>query len=436
MGVVGAEANKLISPHEKLFKHLGDDIVGATKRLKEFSAPLMEMGQRVSEVFGPLAAIGAAGSLAGVVEMVHSYAEATEQLQIAARVAGYTVGQYQELSYAAKQTGVDTDKLQASVGRLGRNLAAAASGQSKPVLALMDHLHISLRGTNGQILSVTQQLPKLADAFMHTKNANLQLLMAQTLFGKSGIALIPLLDKGAAGLKAYGAEFDNIGYKLTNQDVQASDKFIESWKNMQTSVQGFTDMVSAKLAPVLTPLIDQFTNLIVANRAWIATDITGVAQDAAKAFKHFDLTKTIADVKAFTAPLRRAVDELGGFKTVAIGVGAALTLNFMAPLVMMTAQVGMFAARVAFTAASYTVDFAVMAASTYDLRGALALLDIALEASTVLFAGVVGGVGLAVLAGYELYKHWDQVSKDLSKTWRFIEFFMVLKPKAAGWQKI
>jgi hypothetical protein len=419
MGVVGAEAKKRMSPHEKLFARIGDDIGAATKKLKEFSAPLMEMGSKVSEVFAPLAALGAAGSVAGVVEMVHSFAEATEQLGIAARVAGTTVAQFQALSYAARQTGVDTDQLQSSMGRLNRNLAAAATGQSKPVLKLMDHLHISLRGANGQILSAAQELPKLADAFAKTKDPAMQALMATTLFGKAGLAMLPLLDKGSAGLKELTDQFNKYGYTLSTQDVQAGDKFNESWKNMQTSVQGFTDMVSAKLAPILTPLVDQFTNLIVANRAWIATDIAGVAKNVADAFAHFDLKKTIKDVKAFTSPVRKAVDALGGFKTLASGVGAALTLNFMAPLVMMTAQVGMFAARSALAAGSAALDFLRLVPAIGGVEDAFAALSLVMDANP--FGVVVIGAALAGAAAYELYKHWDTVSKDLKATWQYIE---------------
>jgi hypothetical protein len=428
MGAVGAEANKLMAPHEKLFTQLGKDIGAVTEKLKNFGAPLMEMGHRISDVFAPLAAVGAAGSLAGVVEMVHSYAEATEQLEIAARVAGSTVAQFQALSYAAKQTGVDTGQLQTSMGRLNRNLAAAATGQGKPILALMNHLHISLRGAHGQILSAAQALPKLADAFAHTKDPAMQALMATTLFGKSGLALLPLLDKGSSGLKDLTSEFNKYGYTLSNQDVQAGDKFNESWKNMQTAMEGFTNQVSAKLAPVLTPVIQQFTDLIASNRAWIATDMAGAVQDLANSFKHFDLSKIIQQVKDYTEPLQKAVDAMGGFKTVAIGVGAALALNLAAPLIMMTAQVGMFAARSAIAAGSVALNFARLIPSIGGVRDAFVAMGLAADANP--FGVIVIGAALAGTAAYELYEHWNTVSKDLSAAWQYIdaEFKKVFGP--------
>lgn len=428
MGAVGAEANKLMAPHQKLFVQIGSDIGAATEKLKNFGAPLMEMGQRVSAIFAPLAAVAGAGSLAGIVEMVHSYADATEQLEIAARVAGSTVGQFQALSYAAKQTGVDTDRLQTSMGRLNRNLAAAATGQSKPILALMDHLHISLRGAHGQILSASQALPKLADAFASTKDPAMQALMATTLFGKSGLALLPLLDKGSAGLKDLTSEFNKYGYTLSNQDVQAGDKFNESWKNMQTAVQGFTDMVSAKLAPVLTPVSQQFTDLIASNRAWIAMDMAGAAQDVANAFKGFNLRKSIDDVKAFTAPLRWAIKEIGGFKTVAIVAGAALTANFTAPLIQTTYQIGLFALKSALAAGGAVLDFARLVPAIGGVKDAFIALNLVASANP--FGVIVIGAALAGTAAYELYEHWNTVSKELSAAWQYIdtEFKKVFGP--------
>jgi hypothetical protein len=85
--------------------------------------------------------------------------------------------------------------------------------------------------------------------------------------------MILFLNQGPQKVAELQAQFVKLGYVYTDADKANGDRFNESWKNMQTAFGGFTDELGAKLAPVLTPIIDKMTDWISANREWIATDI-------------------------------------------------------------------------------------------------------------------------------------------------------------------
>ncbi|WP_325395530.1 hypothetical protein [Acidocella sp.] len=432
LGAVGAHTNKMMTPHEKLFSHATEGIHELTDRFGEFGKQAGEVGSKIGEILGPLAALGAAGSVAGLVEMTHSFAEATEQLSIGARIAGISVQSMQALNYAALQTGVSTDGMQRSMGMLNRVMGAAATGQNKQALALFQHLHIALRNSHGQILGAADVLPKLADAFAKTSSPAMKALMAQQLFGRAGLELLPMLEQGSAGLAKYQDAFQKYGYTLSEQDVSAAEKFNESWKNMQTSISGLTDDISAKLAPVLTPIITAVADWTAANRDWIATNVQKAIASLSDTLSQVDFKGVLSGAMQFADSTGKLVDDLGGLKTVMIGAAVVMGAPFLAPL----ASLATGFARLSFAVAGPIVksiamfgfELVELVPAMTSVRNAMAALDL------VISANPLGAIAIAAIAAgaaaYELYEHWNTVAKELGAVWGVIDsgFHRVFDP--------
>jgi hypothetical protein len=95
--------------------------------------------------------------------------------------------------------------------------------------------------------------------------------MAQALFGRGWREMAPLLLAGPEEMRAWIAQLDRLGYKFTQVDDNNLTAFRRSWVGLETAVGGFTKILGARLAPILTPIINQFSDWIAVNREWIAT---------------------------------------------------------------------------------------------------------------------------------------------------------------------
>ncbi|NNM56306.1 phage tail tape measure protein [Acidocella sp.] len=375
------KAHVTMSPPEKLWAKFSPRLKEVKGSFSELTAQAGEFSGKIGEIFPMLAGLGAAGSLAGLFEMVHKFAESTEVLDQAAQKIGITAGAMQTLDYAAKQTGLDTDSFNRGLTILNKNLGEAGTGQNKNLRSLLDHLHISLRDTKGNVIGAAAALPALEKAFYATHDAAQKAYIAQLMFGRSGLDMIPFLDQGPDKIAALQAQFAKLGYTPTGADQLNSEKFNEAWREMETAVGGFTDELGAKLMPVLTPIIDKMTDWIAANKDWIDTDISGAVEDMANDFEAWlasmgGIKGVTKDIKTFGHDVHGIVTDLGGAKT----VGAALGLVEVASLAP-----GMMAAAKAIKVLS------------------LILLD---NPVGMALAGIA-------LASYEIYEHWADITKAI-----------------------
>src|ERR1700688_2975104 len=96
-------------------------------------AALGRMRGQVMGLLGPLAALGAAGSIAGLAEMAKHAAGFGAQLFDASKKIGISGQSLAAYHYAAQLAGVATETVDVSMSRLNRNMALAAGGKNKEV---------------------------------------------------------------------------------------------------------------------------------------------------------------------------------------------------------------------------------------------------------------------------------------------------------------
>jgi hypothetical protein len=375
------KAHVTMSPPEKLWAKFSPRLQEVKGSFGELSTQAGEFGGRLAQIFPMLGGLGAAGSFAGLFELAHKFAESAEALDQAAGKIGITTGAMQTLDYAAKQTGLDTDSFNRGLTTLNKNLGEAGTGQNKNLRALLDHLHISLRDTKGNVIGAAAALPALEKAFYDTHDAATKAYIAQMMFGRSGLDMIPFLDQGPAKIAALQAQFAKLGYTPTGADQLNADKFNKSWRRMETAVGGFTDELGAKLMPVLTPIIDAMTDWISANKDWIATDIAGWVQDAELQFKKWfasvgGVAGITRDFKTFGHEVHGIVTDIGGAKTIGIALGLGEMASF--------------------------------------LPGIMAVGNAVKVLSLVLLDNPIGMTltGIAV-ASYEIYEHWNDITQAI-----------------------
>ena len=127
----------------------------------------------ITSLMPPLAALGGAGSLAGIFGLVKHVADAREELTRMAKTIGMHPGALSKLNYVARVTGTNVEGMQTSMTRLNRVMALSAAGKNKDALALFSKIGVSMADLKtGDAATI---LPKmLAAAFQATENPTLR----------------------------------------------------------------------------------------------------------------------------------------------------------------------------------------------------------------------------------------------------------------------
>lgn len=201
-----------------------------------------------------------------VAEFVNSMGELGEQTERTAKIIGMSTEQVGELNYVFDATGTPIRNLDMMVGRFEENLARAQQGGIQPAAAGLAALGLSAKELIG--LSFPEQMDKIADATARFADGTNKLAALQTL-GRGFPELIPLLDKGAAGLESLRQVAEDTNSTLS--EVQAEGlaemehgivEFGAALKG--DGIQAFMPFLSAVRGAVaiMTDLAESFSNNI------------------------------------------------------------------------------------------------------------------------------------------------------------------------------
>jgi len=211
------------------FKKLGDatGLNRVAGFLSNISQHAIEAGKSFLEMLAPIVGLSAGGAtILGLIRLdegLHRFVEQGTHLKIVSERVGTTVQQLQELEYAARLVGVESDVLDTNLARFNKNLAQVAVGKNKEATKILGFLGISARDAHGHVRSAAQVIPQLADQMARIHNPAQRARVAVALFGKGGQALIPLLAKGGAGLRAAASDMRQLGEMTKEEADQAHE---------------------------------------------------------------------------------------------------------------------------------------------------------------------------------------------------------------------
>ena len=244
------------------FKLFGQD-VSLTKTLKGAGKEAGRFGKgaakSVSGVGAAVAGMGLAGAAAAVgafaAKSVNVFQAAGGEALKLQRFMGGTTEEASRMAHVAAMTGVDVDTMSRSMGALSKNLQRNADE--------LDGLGVSYRDANGQLLPMSDVLPQLADRFSKMDNGPRKTALAMKLFGKSGMAMLPMLNKGSAGIKELEAESDKLGTTLTDKDAAAVKEATANKRRMGQAVKGLQIAVGKNLLPIVQRFVTWMTTKVV-----------------------------------------------------------------------------------------------------------------------------------------------------------------------------
>lgn len=249
------------------------------KAIDKASKPLNDLKGNLTDFTKVATKVGTAvGAAAGVIiggftAMAVKATQSVNEIRIAAEQVGVSVEFLSGLKFAAAIDGVNFDQLKDSFKDFSKILVEAQDPASRAGKAFKA-FGIDTVDASGNIRKSEDVFTELADQFAQMPDGPTKAATAMALFGKSGLRLIPTLNKGSEGIKAMREEAERLGLVVDEATAKTAKDFNDSIVRIQTSVSGLFLGIAKELLPTLNALAAEVID-ITKNSAGFKSFISG-----------------------------------------------------------------------------------------------------------------------------------------------------------------
>lgn len=235
-----------------------EGLTKAQQQAKNFADSIKAIA--IGEAFGEAIAEGAKQAFEALKELTVGALEAADQLNNLSKNAGVSITALGGIAFAASKTGGSLEDTAASIGKLNKSIAEAASDSTTKAAEAFKAIGVSVTTAAGQTKTADQVFAEVADKFATYADGPEKAAIALQLFGKAGAAQIALLDKGGQALQ------DDIAYYQRYSDVtqETADKasaFNETLININLINKSFGQIIISELLPGLQKLANAYLDV-------------------------------------------------------------------------------------------------------------------------------------------------------------------------------
>ena len=370
------------------------------KQFLFFRRSLTNVTNKVTDAAKKLALpLTAAASAVGfsLSQMMSKFLDTGDAIDKASMRLGIGVDKLQSLQYAAKMSGSSAEDMNQALGKLNENIAKAAAGKNKEIASLFDKLGISLRDAKGNLRTAADVLPEFADAIQRNTNSSVRARMAIAAFGDAGQKLIPMLQDGSKGLADMEKRAHDLGLTMSQDDVKAAASLGDKFTDLGSVFDSFGNTISAKLAPVLGPLIDDLTEFLAKNKDAFAGRLSEAVSKLADSLKKVDFEKLANEAMDCFHAIGELYDKLGGFDTI------------------MKAFAGFMVGKAVISIGQFVGSLITLGRSFWALIPIIRAVGMAFIANPI--GAVITGIALGAAL---IISNWDKVGPFFTQCWNSI----------------
>lgn len=266
-----------------------------------FDTKPLEHGQhKIHDLFGEVKELGKLLAEAFVVKEIFEFtmhaAEAAEQLEHTAQATGLSTDELQAWQLGAAEAGVEGGEFTMALRRLSSALAGGEDGAGTQA-KLLKKWGIEAKDAAGHTQGLAEVLPQIAEHFKGMADGPEKSAKATELFGRQGARLIPLLNKGAEGVKELKKDLEELGGGFDPEFIEESSKVIEQTKRLDVAWTSAKVKVLGFLLPALEWAV---RGLIKVSQAFqVLAKNTNIVQAGLAVFAAFAIAKAAALVVAW-----------------------------------------------------------------------------------------------------------------------------------------
>lgn len=193
-------------------------------------------------------------------KMINQYVEVGDWIDKMSKRTGFSAVALSELSYAADISGASLENVEKSLKKMSMAIVDANAGLAT-YLRYFDLLGIEVEDLMG--LKPEEQFMKIGSAIADLRDDTEKAAMASQLFGRAGIALLPLFKEGAEGIAKLREEAHLLGIIFDEEAAAKAAKLKDAQTALKKSVQGLSHSIAEEFVPILTRLAKHFTDTVV-----------------------------------------------------------------------------------------------------------------------------------------------------------------------------
>lgn len=328
-GPLRAMAAKLNAIREP-FKAFSKDWEGFSKAaglanivngFKGVGSAVGDVGRETFALGGKILAMAGVAGLA-LWTIVHGAVEAGDKLAEMAQRTGTSVDFYASLGHAAAQADVDQEQFNGSMDKFNKNLGEAKAGGG-PLLEFLKKVSPVLAEQIKHVKSTEEGLSLMTDAFKRLPDTQRRAALSGAAFGKSNLQMGEFLHQGSAAIQQQQAEYLRLAGSQEDFAKGASD-LDNAMRETEVAFLGLRSAAFGALFPAFTKLSKVVTEFVVKNREGIKKWAEGAAAAISAWVEGGGIERLIAAIGDFGKTIGKVIDFLGGFKGVAIVVGAIM----------------------------------------------------------------------------------------------------------------
>ena len=248
-----ADLAKLVVRLEAQTAQYQKELEKANRTLARFNQSASVMAANI----GKGIAAAAVAAAAGLAYMAKSAIDNADRLSKLSQSVGVSTEALSRLEYAADLSGTSSQELTKALGRLSKQaLLAARDGGA--AAKTFEQLGIKVTDAGGKIRPTEELILDVADAFKGMQDGAAKAGLAQEIFGRSGAALIPLLNQGRDGIKAMTDEADLFGVTVRDDAAKAAEQFNDNLTRLKTAATGVVNQATQALLPTFANITDAF----------------------------------------------------------------------------------------------------------------------------------------------------------------------------------
>ena len=219
------------------------------------------IGSFASAVKKLFAGIGVAILTKKFSSMIAETAKMADEMIKTSQRIGVAVETLSSLKYAADLSGVAFGQLTTGLRLFASNMydASQGIGEGKRAFDALGLTANKLSNPDGTLRNLKNVMFEVADEFANMEDGAKKTALAQDMFGRSGAAMIPLLNKGSKGIQDMAAEAEAFGVIIDTKTGQAAERFNDNLTRLTALSAG----LKLSLLKELLPALENVTNAMV-----------------------------------------------------------------------------------------------------------------------------------------------------------------------------
>lgn len=238
---------------------MGADTVDFHRAMDKTAAKSQQTMKRITgniKKAGAIIGVALVAATAAFAVKMKKIIDDADELSKMSQKIGVSVQSLSAFRLAANLAGTSFETLTKGIGRFSRVISDASSGliTAKRPFQFLD---IEIQNVDGSLRDVEDVLIDVAEKFSKLENGTKKAALAQELFGRAGVELIPFLNQGKKGLEEIRKEAEKLGIIFTTKTAKAAEDFNDNLTRLKAVSDGLFIAIGNDLIPVLVKLSEK-----------------------------------------------------------------------------------------------------------------------------------------------------------------------------------